>query len=60
MFFDWELNWVIKTMKIILINKCSECPHYFVGVIKDRICNLTKNELICNEPIPDWCPLEDK
>jgi len=46
-------------MKQILINKCSSCPHYFVGVIKDRICNLTKNELKRGELIPDFCPLED-
>jgi len=47
-------------MKQIIIKTCLDCPHYFVGVIKDRICNLTKNELKRGEPIPDWCPLEDK
>ena len=47
-------------MKIIkiLIKACPDCPHYFVGIIKERICDKTKLEMKKGDPIPSFCPLE--
>ena len=46
-------------MKILKIEKCIDCTHYYVDVVFDKECNLTGKELIRNKPIPEWCPLED-
>lgn len=56
-------------MKVIKIKRCFDCPlsaHTYKGDKVFSICesgsNLrhTLDEIEINEPIPKWCPLDDK
>lgn len=44
--------------KMILINKCTKCPHLYLMDRHNSLCALKKNEQIEDTAvIPTWCPL---
>ena len=44
--------------KIDIIDYCGDCSHkYYEGNI--LFCEIEEKETYENNPIPDWCPLED-
>lgn len=47
-------------MKIIVIDKCLQCPHLSKFRAKSKV-ECREKELFITDPylIPKWCPLED-
>ena len=48
-------------MKSFTLGNCVDCPNYVVGIVFERECFSTKQELKRNDngKIPVWCPLPD-
>lgn len=44
--------------KIVEIFSCGDCPHRFYKG-NDLCCELTEDDKVTNDPIPDWCPMDD-
>ena len=48
------------TIKVIVIKRCDECPHFRADGVKPDLCLEEGRRIPADVDIPDWCPLEDK